>query len=101
MRHFIVVVTLVAGYSVSGCIYVPPVWDIGDAIHEVDQIKERTTTKEEVLNLFGEPDWGQEAKRAVFLPRKMERQVRSAAGMAGGNDLGSDPRLIRIQPCSR
>ncbi len=56
MRHFIVVVTLVAGHSVSGCIYVPPVWDIGDAINEVDQFKERTTTKEEVLNLLGEPD---------------------------------------------
>ncbi len=66
MRHFIVVVTLVAGHSVSGCIYVPPVWDIGDAINEVDQIKERTTTKEEVLNLLGEPDWGTEEKRAVF-----------------------------------
>ena len=66
MRHFIVVVTLVAGHSVSGCIYVPPVWGIGDAINEVDQIKERTTTKEEFLNLLGEPDWGQEEKRAVF-----------------------------------
>ncbi len=101
MRHFIVVVTLEAGHSVSGCIYVPPVWGIGDAINEVDQIKERTTTKEEALNLLGEPDWGQEEKRAVFLPRRMERQVRSAVGMAGGNELGSDPRLIRIRPRSR
>ncbi len=101
MRHFIVVVTLVAGPSISGCIHVPPVWDIGDAINEVDQIKERTTTNEEVLNLFGEPDWRQEAGRAVFLPRRMERQVRSAVGMAGGNELGSDPRLIRIRPRSR
>ncbi len=66
MRHFIVVVTLVAGHSVSGCIYVPPVWDVGDAINEVDQIKERTTTKEEVLNLLGEPDWRHEKKRVVF-----------------------------------
>ncbi len=73
MRHFIVVVTLVAGQSVSGCIYVPPVWDIGDAINELGQIKERTTTKEEVLNLLGEPDWGHEEKRVVFLPRRMER----------------------------
>ncbi len=66
MRHFIVVVTLVAGHSVSGYIYVPPVWDIVDAINEVDQIKERTTTKEEALYLLGEPDWGHEEKRAVF-----------------------------------
>ncbi len=27
MTHFKVVATLVAGHSVSGCIYVPPVWD--------------------------------------------------------------------------
>jgi hypothetical protein len=45
MRHFILVVTLVAGPSVSGCIHMPPVWDVGDAIKEVDQIKEGTTTK--------------------------------------------------------
>ncbi len=70
MRHFIVVVTLEAGHSVSGCIYVPPLWDIGDAINEVDQIKERTTTKEEVLNLIGEPDWGQEENRAVFFTKE-------------------------------
>ena len=63
------VVTLVAGHSVSGCIYVPPVWDIGDAINEVDQIKERTTTKEEVLNLLGEPDWGTR-KRELFFTKE-------------------------------
>ncbi len=34
------VAMLLAGLSVSGCIYVPPVWDIGDAINEVDQIEE-------------------------------------------------------------
>ncbi len=54
MRHFILVVTLVAGPSVSGCLYAPPVWDIGDVNNEVDQIKERTMTEEEVLNLLGE-----------------------------------------------
>jgi hypothetical protein len=66
MRHFLVVATLVAGPSISGCINEPPVWNIGDAINEVDQTKERTTTTEEVLNLLGEPDWGQEEKRVVF-----------------------------------
>ncbi len=66
MRHFIVVVTLEAGHSVSGCINVPPVWDIGDAINEVGQIKERTTTKEEVLNLLGEPDWGKRKRALLF-----------------------------------
>ncbi len=66
MRHFIVVEILVAGLSVSGCIYLPPVWDIGAAINEVDRIEEGTTTKEEVLNLLGEPDWGQDEKRVIF-----------------------------------
>ena len=79
----------------------PPVWDIGDAINEVDQIKERTTTKEEVLNLLGEPDWGQEEKRAVFYQGDWSDRYEVLPGWFGGNELGSDPRLIRIQPCSR
>ena len=95
-----VVVTLVAGHSVSGYIYVPPVWDIGDAINEVGQIKERTTTKEEVLNLLGEPDWGQEEKRAVFSNENGATGTKCCQD-GWGNELGSDPRLIRIQPRSR
>ncbi len=63
MRHFSIVAMLVAGLSVSGCVYVPPVWDIGDAIYEVDQIEEGTTTREEVLDLLGEPDTEQEENK--------------------------------------
>ena len=68
MRHFIVAAMFVAGLSVSGCVYVPPVWDIGDAIYEVDQIEEGTTTREEVLDLLGEPDTEQEEQR-LFIYR--------------------------------
>ncbi len=32
MRHFIAVAMLVAGLPVSGCIYAPPVWDIGGRV---------------------------------------------------------------------
>ena len=46
MRLFAAVGFLVAGLSVQGCIYVPPVWDIGDEIHKVDQIHEGMTRKE-------------------------------------------------------
>ena len=80
------VVTLVAGYSVSGCIYVPPVWDIGDAINEVDQIKERTTTKEEDLNLLGEPDWGHEEKRAVFYQGEWSARYEVLPGWLGATN---------------
>ncbi len=86
MRHFIVVVTLVAGHSVSGGIYVPPVWDIGDAINEVDQIKDRTTTKEEVLNLLGEPDWGQEEMRAVFYQGEWSDRYEVLSGWLGATN---------------
>ncbi len=86
MRHFIVVVTLVAGHSVSGCIYVPPVWDIGDAINEVDQIKERTTTKEEVLNLLGEPDWGHEENRAFFYQGEWSDRYEVLPGWLGATN---------------
>jgi hypothetical protein len=41
----------------TACVYVPPVWDAGDEIHDVDQIRESVTTKAEVLALLGEPDF--------------------------------------------
>jgi hypothetical protein len=37
-------------------IYLPPVWDHFDAIHQVDSIKPGVTTKEEVIHKFGQPD---------------------------------------------
>lgn len=40
----------------SSCIYVPPVWDAFDSVHRVDSIKPGVTTKEEVLQKFGQPD---------------------------------------------
>ena len=62
MRQFIVVAMLAAGLSLPGCIYVPPVWDIADEIHKVDQIHEGMTRKE-VLKLLGEPDARYEKNR--------------------------------------
>jgi len=59
MRLFTLIAVLVAGLSVPGCV-VPPVWDISDAINKVDQIKEGTTTREQVLEFLGEPDYGKE-----------------------------------------
>ena len=56
MRLVTLIVMLVAGLSVPGCIYVPPVWDIGQGIPKIDQIEEGTTNREEVLKLLGEPD---------------------------------------------
>ena len=39
----------------GGCVYVPPVWDLGDAIRSVDQIQEGKTTRAEVLEILGDP----------------------------------------------
>jgi len=40
----------------TACIYIPPVWDVGDEIYAVDQIQVGVTTRAEVLELLGEPD---------------------------------------------
>jgi outer membrane protein assembly factor BamE (lipoprotein component of BamABCDE complex) len=56
MRLFTLIVVLAVGLSLTGCVYVPPVWDIADEIHKVDQIEEGITTREEVSNLLGEPN---------------------------------------------
>ena len=41
---------------VSTCIYVPPVWNSGDTIYGIDPIEEGSTTKEEILEMLGEPN---------------------------------------------
>ena len=86
MRHFIVVAMIAAGLSLPGC-YVPPFWDMADAIYKVDQVEEGTTTREEVLKLLGEPNWKGES---VF--RGGEYLFRySGSTSAGGLILGWGP----------
>lgn len=41
----------------SSCVYVPPVWDASDPIYSIDSIKPGVTTKDELLQKFGEPQW--------------------------------------------
>ena len=41
----------------SACIYVPPVWDAGDAIYLLDFIEVGVTTKEEIVARLGDPDF--------------------------------------------
>lgn len=47
MKVFTLIAMIAAGLSISGCIYVPPVWDVADEIHKVGQIEEGITTKED------------------------------------------------------
>ena len=39
----------------AACIYVPPVWDVGDEIGSVDWIEEGVSTKAQVLDTMGQP----------------------------------------------
>ena len=54
------VLGLVALLALQGC-YIPPVWDIGDEIDYVDSITVGETTRQEVINLIGEPHSRDEA----------------------------------------
>lgn len=47
---------LAPGLLMTGCFYVPPIWDIPDAINHIDFIEPGVTTKEQVLGRLGEPD---------------------------------------------
>jgi hypothetical protein len=55
-RGLLCAVVLSTAITLAGCVYVPPVWDADDAIHSVDEIEEGITTREEVLDILGEPD---------------------------------------------
>ncbi len=52
--------------SLAACIYVPPVWDAWDVIYKVDQIEVGKTTRNEVLDLLGDPDSGDRENAEVF-----------------------------------
>ena len=49
----------------AACVYVPPVWDVGDPINNVDKINVGASTKEEVLEILGQPK-GKDVSRPVF-----------------------------------
>ncbi len=56
MRIPAIAALLVSLWALPGCIYIPPVWDIGDAINKVEWIKTNETTKAQVVKRLGEPD---------------------------------------------
>ena len=55
MRIPAIAALLVSLLALPGCIYIPPVWDIGDAINDVDWIEPGVTTKAQVVERLGEP----------------------------------------------
>ncbi len=50
---------------ISACVYVPPVWDVHDEIGYVGSIKEGVTTKKEVVQTLGEPDFVNKEKNTI------------------------------------
>ena len=65
---------------VAGCIYVPPVWDIGDEIYGLDFIEPGVTSKEQVLESLGEPDTSTEFDGKILF---IYRGEKSAGGLFG------------------
>lgn len=52
-------------FLLGGCVYVPPFWDLGDAIRSVDEIQEGKTTRSEVREILGEPQ-AQDGERMLY-----------------------------------
>jgi outer membrane protein assembly factor BamE (lipoprotein component of BamABCDE complex) len=46
--------TVLFAVPLAACLYVPPVWDIGDPNNRVDSIRVGETTRSEVLSLLGQ-----------------------------------------------
>ncbi len=46
---------LVSLTVLTACVYVPPVWDAGDAINDIEWIEPGVTTKEQVFERLGDP----------------------------------------------
>jgi hypothetical protein len=55
-RHGYSAAALIVISLLSAC-YVPPVWDLFDVKARVDEVKEGVTTKQGVLEMFGQPDY--------------------------------------------
>lgn len=81
---------------IAGCVYVPPVWDVGDEIRYVDQIQIGATTRDEVLELLGEPDRGDKNDcRIIYEGRWSEGYVILMTPIVAGEGL-LDPQFWRI-----
>ncbi len=50
------IILIVIVSSVSGCIYVPPVWDAADEIDQLGFLKPGVTSRADVIATLGEPD---------------------------------------------
>ena len=77
---------LVSLLVLLGCIYIPPVWDINDAINNIDWIKPGVTTKEQVVKRLGEPYiiyWGEGSDGDIVYGERIIYRGKSSDGFIG------------------
>ena len=81
----------------SGCIYVPPVWDVGDEIYHLDFIKPGMTTKDQVLAELGEPDGSYELPTGTRFVYTGHKSGGFIAGMYyGGGEIAPSDWTVTI-----
>ena len=82
---------------VAGCIYVPPVWDIGDEIDSLDFIEPGVTTKEHVLERLGEPKTSTEFPdgKGLFIYRG-EKSGGVILGLGAGGVIALSKWMVAI-----
>jgi TPR repeat protein len=102
MRNLMLVAARVSLFSLvlvalAAC-YVPPVWDAGDAVNSVDEIKAGETTRAEVLDLLGDPQGDPEGATLNYTGKYSDGAwfIPSYVGGGIGGIIGEEGWRVRI-----
>lgn len=88
MRVRALIACVISTPLLGACIYVPPVWDLDDAVYRLEGIEEGITTKPEVLENLGEPDSRDKYLNLfTYSGHKSKGYVFAGAGYTGGGRL--------------
>ena len=81
----------------SGCIYIPPVWYIGDQIYALDFIQRGVTTKGEVIRTLGDPVTSWEVAGTTRILYRGHKSGGAIVGTHGGGEIAPSDWTVEIE----
>ncbi len=81
----------------GACIYIPPVWDIGDQIYSLDFIRRGVTTKDEVIRTLGEPVSSWEVAGTTRILYRGRKSGGAIVGTHGGGEIAPSDWMVEIE----
>ena len=85
MRRWILIFSICL---LQGCVYVPPVWDGGDAIHGIEEISEGVSTRQDVLDVLGEPTSDADPGKLTYQGHSSYGFIICCLSLGGGGGAG-------------